>query len=43
MYYNKTYNTAKSRNDNEKLVFRDLLQKTGYYSRKLTKKTIRAR
>ena len=34
---NKTYNTAKSMNDNEKIVFRDSLQRTGYYSRKLTK------
>ena len=33
----KTYNTEKSMNDNEKIVFRDFLQKTGYYSRKLTK------
>ena len=34
---NKSYDTAESMNDNEKLVFRDFLQKTGYYSRKLTK------
>ena len=34
---NRTYNTAKSMNDNEKLVFRDFLLNTGYYSRKLTK------
>ena len=33
---NKTYKTAKSMNDNEKLVFRDFLNKTGYYSRKRT-------
>ena len=26
---NKSYNTAKSMNDNEKLVFRGFLQKTG--------------
>ena len=34
---NKTYKSAKSMNDNEKLVFSDFLNKTGYYSRKLTK------
>ena len=34
----KTYNNAKSMNDNEKLVFRDFLEKTGYYNRKLTKR-----
>ena len=35
---NKTYKSAKSLNDNEKLVFRESLQNTGYYSRKLTKR-----
>ena len=29
----KSYNTAKVMNDMEKLVFRDILQKTGYYKR----------
>ena len=32
-----TYNTAKSRSDMEKLVFRDILQKTDYYKRLPTK------
>ena len=35
---NKTYNSTKSLNDNDKLVFRDFLQNTGYYSRKLRKR-----
>ena len=34
---NKTYDAAKSMNDNEKIVFRDILRKTGYYNRKPTK------
>ena len=34
---NKTYKNAKSLNDNEKVVFSDFLQNTGYYSCKLTK------
>ena len=34
---NKTYKTAKSMSDTEKVVFRDFLSKTGYYSRKPTK------
>ena len=34
---NKTYNSAKSLNDNEKVVFRAFLQNTGYYNRKPTK------
>ena len=34
---NKTYKSAKSMNDTEKIVFRDFLSKTGYYSRKPTK------
>ena len=32
-----TYDVAKSMNDTEKLVFRDILQKTGNYNRKPTK------
>ena len=34
---NKTYKTAKSLNDNEKVVLRDFLSRTGYYTRKPTK------
>ena len=34
---NKTYKTAKSMNNNEKIVFRDFLNITGYYTRKPTK------
>ena len=34
---NKTYKTAKSMSDTEKVVFRDFLSKTGYYSRKPSK------
>ena len=33
----KTYKSVKSLNDNEKVVLRDFLSKTGYYSRKPTK------
>ena len=33
----RTYKIAKSMNDNEKVVFRDFLNKTGYYSDKPTK------
>ena len=33
----KTYKSAKSMNDTEKVVFRDFLSKTGYYSRKPTR------
>ena len=33
----KTYKSIKSLNDNEKVVLRDFLSKTGYYSRKPTK------
>ena len=29
-----SYDAAKSMNDTEKVVFRDILQKTGYYNRK---------
>ena len=31
------YDTAKSMTDKDKLIFRDILQKTGYYKRKPTK------
>ena len=34
---NKTYRTAKSMSDMEKVVFRDFLSETRYYSRKPTK------
>ena len=34
---NKTYKTAKSMNNNEKIVFKEFLNKTGYYTRKPTK------
>ena len=33
----KSYKSIKSLNDNEKVVLRDFLSKTGYYSRKPTK------
>ena len=33
----QTYDTAKSMTDKDKLIFRDILQKTGYYNRKPTK------
>ena len=35
----QTYNTAKSMNDTEKVVFRDMLQKTGYYKTYSDKRT----
>ena len=37
VFNDKTYETAKSRNDNEKVVFRDILLKTDYYKRIPTK------
>ena len=37
VFTDQTYDTAKSMTDNEKLVFRDILKKTGYYNRNLTK------
>ena len=33
----QTYDTAKSMTDKDKLIFRDILQKTGYYNRKPSK------
>ena len=33
----QTYDTAKSMTDKDKLIFRDTLQKTGYFDRKLKK------
>ena len=30
----QSYDTAKSMTDKDKLIFRDILQKTGYYNRK---------
>ena len=35
--FKKTYKSIKSLNDNEKVVLRDFLSKTGYYNRKPTK------
>ena len=37
VFTDTTYNTAKSMSDMEKLVFRDILQKTDYYKRLPTK------
>ena len=37
VYTDTTYNTIKSKNDRDKLVFRDILKKTGHYKRKATK------
>ena len=37
VFTDTTYNTIKSMNDRDKLVFRDMLQKTGFYNRKATK------
>ena len=37
VFTNQSYDGAKSMNNTEKLVFRDILQKTGYYNRKPTK------
>ena len=37
VFTDTSYNTAKSMNDTEKLVFRDILQKTDYYKRLPTK------
>ena len=34
---NQSYDTAESMTDKDKLFFRDILQKTGYYNRKATK------
>ena len=33
VFTDKTYKTAKSMNDNDKIVFRDIILKTGYYNR----------
>ena len=35
-----TYNTAKSLNDMDKVVFRHMLQKTDFYKRKPTKRRL---
>ena len=43
VFTDHSYDTAKSMTDNEKLVFRDILMKTGYYNRKLTKGRLRGR
>ena len=37
VFTDTSYDTVKSLNDMEKLVLRDILQKTGYYNRKPTK------
>ena len=37
VFNDKTYETAKSMNDNEKVVFRDIILKTDYYRRIPTK------
>ena len=34
---NQSYDTAKSMTDKDKIIFKDILQKTGYYNRKPTK------
>ena len=39
----QSYDTAKSRTDKDKLIFRDILQKTGYYNRKSTKSCMSGR
>ena len=38
-----TYDAAKSMNDTEKVVFRDILQRTSYYIRKPTKSRLSGR
>ena len=37
VFTDQSYDIAKSMNDKDKLVLRDILQKTGYYNRKPTK------
>ena len=39
----QTYDTAKSMTEKDKLIFRDILQKTGYYNRKPTKSCLTGR
>ena len=43
VFTDQSYDTAKSMTDTEKLVFRDILQKTGYYDRKPTKTRLTGR
>ena len=43
IFKDKTYETAKSMNDNEKVVFRDILLKTDYYKRIPTKSRMSGR
>ena len=43
VFTDTSYNTAKSMNDIEKLVFRDILQKTDYYKRLPTQKRMSGR
>ena len=40
---NQSYDTAKSMTDEDKLIFRDILQKTGYYNRKPTEDRLTGR
>ena len=42
VFTDQTYDTAKSMTDTEKLVFRDILKKTGYYTRKPSKPHVEA-
>ena len=37
LLFDQSYDTAKSRADKDKLIFSDISQKTGYYTRKPTK------
>ena len=39
----QSYDTAKSMTDNDKLIFRDILRKTGYYNRKPTNDRLKGR
>ena len=39
----QSYDTAKPTTDDDKIIFRDILQKTGYYNRKPTKSRMSGR
>ena len=43
LFNDTTYDAGKSMNDTEKVVFRDILQKTGYYNRKRTEDRLSGR
>ena len=43
VFTDKTYDAAKSMKDTEKVVLRDILQKTGYYNRKPEKDRLSGR